>query len=66
MPSISSAAAIYSVRGGRASRDIRRSAAAELRAAPNHEHRETRGRSRAQRTRLYVSIGDDRERREAM
>src|SRR6266446_4674761 len=33
MPSISSAAAIYSVRGGRASRDIRRSAAAELRAA---------------------------------
>src|SRR5437867_4951664 len=31
-------------------------------ASPNGEHREARGRSRPERTRLYVRIGDDRER----
>src|SRR2546425_12682478 len=31
-------------------------------AMPNGEHREARGRSRPERTRLYVRIGDDRER----
>src|SRR5213594_4391307 len=34
-------------------------------ASPNGEHREARGRSRPERTRLYVRIGDDRERSEA-
>src|SRR5437016_13895102 len=34
-------------------------------ASPTGEHREARGRSRPERTRLYVRIGDDRERSEA-
>src|SRR5438445_12614188 len=34
-------------------------------ASPNGEHREARGRSRPERTPLYVRIGDDRERSEA-
>src|SRR5438128_5574126 len=34
-------------------------------ASPNGEHREARGRSRPERARLYVRIGDDRERSEA-
>src|SRR2546426_1635349 len=35
------------------------------RATSRNEHHEARGRSRPERTRLYVRIGDDRERREA-
>src|SRR5438874_7166559 len=34
-------------------------------ATPNDEHDEARGRSRPERTRLYVRIGDDRERSQA-
>jgi len=34
-------------------------------AAPRCEHHKARGRSQPERTRLYVRIGDDRERREA-
>src|SRR2546425_6840463 len=34
-------------------------------ASPNGEHREARGRSRPERTQLYVRLGDDRERSQA-
>src|SRR5262249_25845026 len=39
-----------------------RTASAPSKATPNGEHDEARGRSRPERTRLYVRVGDDRAR----